>query len=141
MKLNQVTIKSKDVSHAAQFYLKLGLELIVDASPRYVRFLCPKSESTLSISYHDIAQDNSTTLYFEVEDLDKTYKKLRQQGIEFKSLPEDKCWLWRETDLLDPDGHPLKLFSAGANRINPPWKVITPRWYEALISSPYNLMK
>ena len=40
MNLNQVTIPSLDVEKATSFYKKLGLKLIVDALPKYVRFEC-----------------------------------------------------------------------------------------------------
>ncbi len=38
MNLNQITIPSVDLEKAVVFYKKLGLHLIVDALPRYVRF-------------------------------------------------------------------------------------------------------
>ena len=49
MNLNQVTISSLDVKKSSEFYTILGLKLIVDALPRYVRFVCPKGDSTFSI--------------------------------------------------------------------------------------------
>jgi catechol 2,3-dioxygenase-like lactoylglutathione lyase family enzyme len=47
--LNQVTLPARDVAPAVAFYRRLGLRLIVDALPRYVRFECPDGESTLSV--------------------------------------------------------------------------------------------
>ena len=41
MNLNQITIPSLNVEVSTEFYKKLGLHLIVDASPRYVRFELP----------------------------------------------------------------------------------------------------
>ena len=49
MNLNQITIPSLDVEKAVTFYKTLGLHLIVNALPRYVRFECPDGDSTLSI--------------------------------------------------------------------------------------------
>ena len=31
--------------------------------------------------------------------------------------------LWREARLRDPSGNPICLFAAGANRLNPPWRI------------------
>lgn len=128
MNLNQITIKSSDVNRAVEFYLKLGLHLIVDSRPRYVRFECPIGDSTFSVSNEAAAKDvstaHSTTLYFEIEDLDQAYKRLKALGIHFTSGPQDKDYLWREARLNDPDGHPLVIFSAGINRKNPPWRVL-----------------
>jgi len=141
MNLNQITIKSPDVNRAVKFYQKLGLRLIVDSSPRYVRFECPQGDSTFSISFGEVANDASIKIYFEVEDVKRTYKSLTAQGVHFTSEPQDKSWLWRESGLNDPDGHPLVLFSAGKNRRNPPWKVKAKQWFEYLCESPVNLMK
>lgn len=126
MNLNQVTLKSSDVDCAVKFYQKLGFQLIVDSSPRYVRFACPDGDSTFSISHtQTVKQDLSTVLYFEVDDVDGVYENLSAKGIRFSSQPEDKRWLWREVSLNDPDGHPLILFCAGKTRKNPPWRLPT----------------
>ena len=125
MNLNQVTIPSLDVGRSKDFYEKLGLKLIVNALPRYVRLECPDGESTLSI--HKVEQLTSgpgITLYFEHEKLDDKVSKLKDQGVTFVGETEDKDWLWREAHLKDPDGHQLTLFKAGENRKNPPWRVI-----------------
>ncbi|MGB5929732.1 MAG: VOC family protein, partial [Cyclobacteriaceae bacterium] len=62
-------------------------------------------------------------VYFECEDLDERVEVLRQKGIIFDELPEDKRWLWREARLRDPDGNRIILFYGGINRKNPPWRV------------------
>ena len=49
MNLNRLTIPSADVETSKAFYQALGLVLIVDSSPRYVRFECPDGESTFFI--------------------------------------------------------------------------------------------
>lgn len=141
MNLNQITIKSQDVNRAVKFYQKLGLQLIVDSSPRYVRFECPSGGSTFSISYGEVVTGVSTVIYFEVEDLELVYKKLKTRGVHFTSEPQDKQWLWREAGLNDPDGHPLILFKAGKQRRHPPWRLSRRHWYEYMCESPYNLMK
>ena len=48
---------------------------------------------------------------------------LQQAGLAFETEPEDQPWLWREALIKDPDGHPIKLYQADENRINPPWRV------------------
>jgi hypothetical protein len=67
MNLNQVTISSLDVTKSTEFYKTLGLKLIVDALPRYVRLECPNGDATFSISSVDTLTDgNKIKLYFEV---------------------------------------------------------------------------
>ncbi len=125
MNLNQITIPSLDVITATEFYKTLGLVLIVDALPRYVRFECPDGDSTFSI--HEVealpSGNDRITLYFQNENLDEVVSQLQQKGITFTSEPEDKPWLWREAHLNDPDGNHLILYSAGQNRKNPPWRI------------------
>ena len=61
MNLNQVTIPSLDVAKSVEFYKTLGLQLIVDAAPRYVRFLCPDGDATFS--FHIFLYVNIFRLY------------------------------------------------------------------------------
>ncbi|GFD75580.1 hypothetical protein KUL156_30410 [Alteromonas sp. KUL156] len=124
MDLNQVTIPSIDVNESVIFYKKLGLLLIVDASPRYVRFEVPDGNTTFSIhQVEKLPKREGVTLYFEDENLDELVEKLQEKGVQFTQLPKDQTWLWREAHLLDPDGNKLILFKAGEHRKNPPWRI------------------
>ena len=124
MNLNQITIPSLNVETSVQFYTILGLRLIVDASPRYVRFECPDGESTFSIHKVDtLPKGPGISIYFEDDNLDKLVLNLQEKGVNFTQLPEDKSWLWREAHLIDPDGNHIILYHAGKNRKNPPWRI------------------
>jgi predicted enzyme related to lactoylglutathione lyase len=124
MNLNQITIPSLDVVKATEFYKKLGLLLIVDALPRYVRFECPEGDSTFSIhSVDELPTGEGITIYFQNENLDEVVRQLKEKGLVFTSDPEDKMWLWREAHLNDPDGNHIILYKAGENRKNPPWRI------------------
>ena len=124
MNLNQVTIPSTDVEKATEFYKILGLHLIVNAIPNYVRFECPDGDATFSIHKVDkILPSHATSIYFEDDNLDAWVTQLQKKGIVFNTLPENMSYLWREARLQDPDGNHLILYHAGENRKNPPWKV------------------
>jgi len=124
MNLNQITIPSLDVKKATVFYKTLGLNLIVNALPRYVRFECPDGDTTFSIhKVNKLPNGTGITIYFEDENLDKLVTNLKQKGITFISDPEDKTWLWREAQLNDPDDNHIILYYAGKNRTNPPWRI------------------
>jgi len=124
MNLNQITIPSLDVEKATGFYQKLGLHLIVDASPRYVRFELPDGDATFSIHLvEQLLAGNGVAVYFQNENLDIVVKELQEKGIQFDLLPTDQPWLWREARLKDPDGNQLILYKAGENRKNPPWRI------------------
>ena len=127
MDLNQVTVPAVDVAASTEFYQRLGLRLIVDSRPRYVRFECPVGGATLSIHRVDaLPTGRGTIVYFEIEELDAAVERLRAQGVAFESGPEDQRWLWREARLRDPAGNEICLYRAGENRRNPPWRIRGP---------------
>lgn len=124
MNLNQITIPSLDVEKATEFYIKLGLHLIVDAKPRYVRFELPEGDATFSIHrVEKLPKVESVTIYFEDNNLDELVNSLQQKGFEFHLLPTKQPWLWKEAHLYDLDNNKIILYSAGKNRKNPPWRV------------------
>jgi catechol 2,3-dioxygenase-like lactoylglutathione lyase family enzyme len=124
MTLNQITIPSLDVKKALEFYKTLGLHLIVDALPNYVRFKCPDGNATFSIHKVDtLPSGDGIKIYFEDDNLDELVKNLQSKNIQFTALPEDKPWLWREAHLKDLDNNHIILYSAGKNRLNPPWRI------------------
>ncbi|KSV76862.1 MULTISPECIES: VOC family protein [Sinorhizobium/Ensifer group] len=122
MRLNQVTVTMPDLDAGWDFYRRLGLTPIVDARPHYVRFLCPVGEATFSL-HEGNATGGGTTVYFECDDLDVTVNRLTEAGIVFAHAPVGKSWLWREAELFDPGGNRIVLYFAGANRIDPPWRL------------------
>lgn len=124
MNLNQVTIYTNKFAESLEFYKNLGLKLIVDSSPRYVRFECVGGDSTVSLhETDDSSRCTNIVLYFECENLDEEFERLKNIGITFDQEPKDQTWLWRESYLKDPTGNKICLFHAGENRKNPPWKV------------------
>lgn len=121
MNLNQVTLPVTQMSDAVRFYQTLGFELIVD-TPHYARFACPEGDSTFSLSLEENAV-NGATIYFEHARLDNWVADLQEKGVIFSQLPTDERYLWREAVLFDPSGNKIKLYWAGENRLNPPWRV------------------
>ncbi|TLD70524.1 VOC family protein [Phragmitibacter flavus] len=123
MRLNQVTVPALDIAASVQFYVGLGLKLIV-SSPHYARFECPDGESTFSVH---LSQDKSSTggvvVYFECPELDHKVEELKAMGYSFISGPKDEPWLWREARLQDPTGNAVCIYWAGVNRRHPPWRL------------------
>jgi catechol 2,3-dioxygenase-like lactoylglutathione lyase family enzyme len=126
MKLNHITIIVSDFESSKAFYARLGLEQIVDAPPRYARFVVPGNEATFSIEVTDgrAPMDSyQSQVFFECDDLDGTVERLKAAGVVFAQDPTDMPYLWREARLRDPDGHDIRLYHAGENRLNPPWRL------------------
>lgn len=123
MNLNQITLPVTDMSLAVDFYLTLGFTQIVD-TPHYARFMCPVGDATFSLSLVDEASSsNGAVIYFEHQALDEWVDALRAKHIVFDTLPTNESYLWREASLRDPSGNKIKLYWAGENRLNPPWRV------------------
>ncbi|MEX0900942.1 MAG: VOC family protein [Gammaproteobacteria bacterium] len=122
MRLNQVTLPVTDMEDASAFYRKLGFVQIVD-TPHYARFSCPDGDATFSLALRDDAGSNNSVIYFELDDLDMRVAELVGRGFVFDQPPTDMRYLWREAVLHDPSGNKIKLYFAGENRLNPPWRV------------------
>jgi len=122
MNMNQVTLPVKNMEEATSFYRKMGFLQIVD-SPHYARFECPEGDSTFSLLLEDGQYLNGSVIYFENKALDKLVLELKEKGFKFDQEPMDMNYLWREAVLHDPSGNKIKLFWAGNNRLNPPWRV------------------
>ena len=122
MNLNQVTLPVNDMVKALSFYQVLGFKLVVN-SAHYARFMCPHGGSTFSIVLDEAHVANGATIYFEHNKLDEWVSALKSAGICFAQEPIDMPYLWREAVLFDPSGNKIKLFWAGENRLNPPWRV------------------
>ena len=112
------------MNKATSFYRRMGFLQIVD-TPHYARFECPEGESTFSLMLEEKLNNftGSSIIYFEHEKLDDLVNELKSKGFEFDQEPEDMRYLWREAVLHDPSGNKIKLYWAGENRLNPPWRV------------------
>ncbi len=124
MRLNQVTVPLVDYGASRDFYIMLGLKLIVDSPPRYARFEMPEGGSTFSIEkVEGVGGSEWPLIWFESDRLDDLVGELKAKGVAFESDPEDMNYLWRVARLRDPAGNLIALYHAGENRLNPPWRV------------------
>ena len=122
MNLNQITLPVNNMELATEFYRKMGFTIIVD-TPHYARFECPTGGATFSLSLDENVFLNGAIIYFEHEKLDELVNQLIEKGFEFQQMPTSQSYLWREAIIHDPSGNKIKLFWAGENRLNPPWRV------------------
>ncbi|QKX16901.1 VOC family protein [Microbulbifer sp. YPW1] len=122
MDLNQVTLPVSNMEESTDFYRRMGFLQIVD-TPHYARFECPEGNSTFSLSLESEDFTSRTVIYFENSTLDTLVANLKEKGFAFDQEPTDMPYLWREAVLHDPSGNKIKLYWAGNNRLNPPWRV------------------
>jgi catechol 2,3-dioxygenase-like lactoylglutathione lyase family enzyme len=122
VRLNHVTLPSRDVERTAGFYRRLGLTQIVASYPDYARFVSPEGDVTLSL-HRDEQAPTGASIHFEVADVDAAVARLREAGFEIETEPVDQPYLWRESTLLDPDGNRVFVYHAGEMRLDPPWRL------------------
>ena len=123
MELNQITLPCVDYPASVEFYVRLGLTQIVDSPPHYARFETANG-TTLSLHLVDArSQGAAATVYFEVEDVDRSVQDLSARGFQFRQQPVDQRWRWREAHLDDPAGNRICIYHAGENRRFPPWRL------------------
>jgi catechol 2,3-dioxygenase-like lactoylglutathione lyase family enzyme len=124
MNLNQVTLAVHDIKLAVEFYKKLGLTQIV-GNDHYARFSLPDGDATFSVYLDTEKQglDCRGVVYFEHENLHQLVADLKAADIEFTQDITMQTYLWEEAALTDPSGNKIKLYWAGENRLNPPWKL------------------
>ena len=123
-----MTFGAIDFAASVLFYQRLGLILIVDSAPRYVRFEFPPAPDDgepATLSLHRVEDGWSPPadwplIYFEVDDVEAF---LSEANIEPLSPPEMKTYMWEEADILDPSGNRIRVFKAGTARRFPPWRV------------------
>jgi catechol 2,3-dioxygenase-like lactoylglutathione lyase family enzyme len=133
VRLNHLGLVCGDVARSLTFYGGLGLRPIViedgpDGGPRSARLVAPDGDATLALERadgdaHGRQAASTTTLFFECDDLDARVDALAKAGYVFTAPLEMKPWLWREAELVDPDGNRVRLYHAGSYRRDPPWRL------------------
>jgi len=124
VRLNHVTLIVTDLEASMSFYEALALKPIVLEKPRYVRFVLPSGDETLSLEVTGEQKAGSRVqIYLECPDLDATCLDLKGRGVEFEQESTDMDYLWREARVRDPDGHQIRLYFAADNRLDPPWRL------------------
>jgi hydroxymethylpyrimidine/phosphomethylpyrimidine kinase len=128
LRLNQVTLGAIDMAASVLFYQRIGLSLIVDSAPRYVRFEFPAPPGggePATLSLHAVANDWNAPadwplIYFEVDDLAAYLKDNKLTPL---AAPDMKHYAWKEADILDPSGNRIRLYTAGKARRFPDWRI------------------
>ena len=129
LRLNQVTLGAVDMAASIAFYQSLGLTLIVDSAPRYVRFEFPDNGDAppATLSLHGVEAKMTPAadwplIYFEVDDVAGFIK---DKSLTPLAPPKMQSYLWEEADILDPSGNRIRIYKAGDARRFPPWRVST----------------
>lgn len=82
---------------------KEGAEICKSCSLCVLRFSAGKMKQAKEVPAA------TSVIYLAVENLDSTYKELKEKGVEFIAQPKEQAWGGRTAVMLDPDENILVL--------------------------------
>lgn len=116
MKLSGFLIVVKDIEKAQKYYHDLfGSETLADNDGNMMMsgglFLQEEKSWRGFLGRDVLPENNSCELYFEEEDVDAFYEKLKTlyPGTEFVNLPMTHSWGQRAVRFYDPDGNLIEV--------------------------------
>ena len=108
-KLDFVLLYVRDVAAERDFYVeKMGLELEGE-SAAFVQFLPQGGASFALIKGEHPTSTATIELWWQTADVDGTYARLKDRGVEIASEPEDKPF-GRTLSIKDLEGNTLNFF-------------------------------
>lgn len=115
MQLNSVVLFVKDISISKQFYLQiLGFTIEHDfgANIIFKEMLAIwqiKDDHIIPKSTETRGKSNRMELYFETENVDAIFEKLKAVGINFLHQIHEEPWGQRTIRFFDPDNHLIEI--------------------------------
>ncbi|HEV3199646.1 MAG TPA: VOC family protein [Bryobacteraceae bacterium] len=115
VKLDHLTLFVRDYQAARDWYVdNLGLSTEFETPEHFVAAVQDSEGFTLFLEQSSAQPPNpSCLLYFQVDSVDETYERLRQQGVSFRIAPCRQFWGYG-AELADPDGHRVRLWDAAS---------------------------
>jgi catechol 2,3-dioxygenase-like lactoylglutathione lyase family enzyme len=109
-KIGQIAVNARDIDRATAFYRdKLGMTLLFSAPPGLAFFDAGGTWLMLGLPSAPEFDHPSSILYFDVPDIQATYRDLKAKGVEFRSEPHmltrqggKELWL---SDFRDSEGN------------------------------------
>lgn len=113
MELDYLVLYAADVEGVAGWYRdRLGLEPDVE-TPSFARL---RDDRGVGVAIHEgepPSEPERIHLEYRVDDLEGTYDRLRDRGVEFDGPPAENPAGFRYVRTADPAGHTVELRTAG----------------------------
>ena len=114
-RIGQIHLNVHDLAGAIAFYRDtLGLKFLFEI-PNGAFFDCGGVRLYLSLPDRPEFDHPSSILYYEVEDIERSYEALVARGVKFETkprliakMPDHDLWM---AFFHDPDGNPMQLMS------------------------------
>jgi catechol 2,3-dioxygenase-like lactoylglutathione lyase family enzyme len=112
-KLDHLGLQVADRTRSARWFVEtLGLEIEFEIPEAGVTAL--RDDADLAIFLNEAhAPRAEATLYFQVDSVDELYGTLTARGVTFVHPPQVNSWGYG-AELLDPDGHAVRLWDASS---------------------------
>ena len=110
-KLNHVSIRVRDWRVSRDWYVAhIGLAVEFELPERDTAALKDAAGITLFLTETTDARiEPSCGLFFRVDDLEETYRRLVERGVTFLAAPQQLFWGYG-AELCDPDGYRIALW-------------------------------
>ena len=106
--LSAITLATRDMGRAVAFYETLGfLRLFGGESASFTSFRAGDAYLNLTMDLRHPRPVWWGRVIFHVSDVDETYRRALDAGLEPEAPPRDAEWGERYFHICDPDGHEL----------------------------------
>lgn len=113
-KLDHLTLPVRDYQATKKWYIEnLGLTVEFEIPDRRFAALQDSAGFTLFFEQSGSPGSAGCALYFQVDNVDRTYAELTRLGIPFTFAPGTQFWGYG-AELADPDGHRVRLWDANS---------------------------
>lgn len=103
LKLGNITYRVSNLRESKAFYEQLiGLTKMYEW-PNFVVFDLGGVRFSLEPGGKRGRKEEAPDIYLDVDDLDDTYRKLREKGVKFLDKPKDQYWGGYTATFVDPD--------------------------------------
>jgi len=113
-KIGQIAVPVRDLERAIRFYRNtLGMTFLFQAPPGLAFFDCGGVRILLDVPAGKQAENHSSIIYYQVDDLPAAVAELKTRGVTFEQepelvaqMPDHELWM---AFLRDPDDNSLAL--------------------------------
>jgi predicted enzyme related to lactoylglutathione lyase len=110
IKLDHLSIEVSDYKVVRDWYVAtLGLKVEFEVPGRRATALQDDSGFTIFVEQSDMPIHSTCALYFQVEDVEATHRRLSGAGVPFVHPPRSVFWGYG-AELMDPAGNRVRLW-------------------------------
>jgi catechol 2,3-dioxygenase-like lactoylglutathione lyase family enzyme len=116
MKFDHLSLPVRDLDKSREWYVSaLGLKVEFEVPDRRTVALQDGQGFTIFLQERGGAVSNGVALWFQVEDVDATFKAWSGRGVAFARGPQKTFWGYG-AELTDPDGYLVRLWDERSMR-------------------------